>query len=261
MHPKKEYIYYYTNDSKNLYKSLRRFFNYLLHQKLSSLNEQELPMSNQVIFFRRDERENPELLKIIIQSNIKTLTLGFDNDSSVNLVDIANLKENFLKVISQGKLYYKELFSEEELKAKLKNFFHSHGEDSLFEYLNWTYYFLSNGPEQFIKNEITYEEYQTNFLSPGLKNWDLFISRFHKYRGIIQLCNYKATLNELENAINEADSYVNMLSGLTSKNLIESKINFFKENVEKFKRIDDILGTFYRKLSFEGSPLQNTSGG
>ena len=257
---KKESIFYYTNDSKNLYKSLRRFFNYLLNQNLSGFNEQGSFESNQGIFICKDEKDNPEPLKIIARSNIKTITLGFDYNSSINLLDFANLKENFSKVLTQGKLIYKELFSEVELKEKLKNFFHSHGEDSLFEYLNWTYYYLSNGPEQFINNEIVYEEYKTNFLVPGLKNWEYFKSRFYKYRNIIKLSNYEATLNELENAIIESDSYVALLVDLNDQNMIEKKSNFYKDQVEKFKRIDDIIIAFYRKLSFEGSPLQNTTG-
>jgi hypothetical protein len=253
-------MFYYTNDSKNLYKSLRRFFNYLLNQNLTGFNEQGSFESNQGIFICKDEKDNPEPLKIIAQSNIKTITLGFDYNSSLNLLDFANLKENFYKVITNRELYFKELYLEEEIKEKLKNFFHSHGGDSLFEYLNWTYYFLSNGVEQFIKNEITYEEYQQAFLMPGLKKWDYFKSRFVKYKDIIKFSIYKATLDDLKIAINEADNYINELSRMDKEEILRGNIDFYNEKIEKVKKIDDILSRFYRKLSFEGSPLQNTSG-
>ena len=254
---------FFTKDYLQIFNSLDRYFRYLFNKNILLIQQAEIIKQASLLLILREERDNPQLLNIVTQTNIDVITLGFDNDndSSVNLIDFANFKENFSKVLTQGKTYFNELFSEEELKEKLKNFFHSHGEDSLFEHLNWSYYFLSNGPEQFIKSEITYDEYRKDFLSPGLKNWERFKSRFYKYRDIIKLSNYKATLNELESAINEADSYVTKLSGLTGQNLIEEKSNFFKENVEKFKRIDDILSAFYRKLSFAVSPLQNTIGG
>lgn len=248
MDPKKEYIFYYTNDSENLYKSLSRFFNHLLHNKLSSLIEQELPDSNQVIFIHRDEREYPELLKIITTSNIKTITLGFDNDSSVNLIDFANLKENFLKVFTQGKLTNKELFSEDEIKEKLKNFFHSHGEDSLFEYLNWTIYYLREGPIQFITGNISYQELVANFIKNGAKNWDKFKSRYLKYMLFIKISKYHVDFNEIEKEVNESDKFVCILKEMSEKELQKKDENYFRESIAKIEKVNHIVLGFYRNL-------------
>lgn len=243
-----------------LFSSLHRYFKYILNQKLNPFSAVELVTSLTTILVYQEEKENPELLNIIADNrDIRIVVLGFDSNSTINLCDFVNLKNNFLSALSDDSSLSSELFTKEELIEKLKNFFQSHGEDSLFEYLNWTYYFLSNGPEQFIKNEITYEEYQEAFLAPGLKKWDYFKTRFVKYKDIIKLSIYKATLDELENEINEADNYINDLSRMNREKILLENINFYIEKIEKVKKIDDILATVYRKLSFGQSSFQNTN--
>jgi len=253
--------FFYTGSHSLLFSSLHRFFDYILNRKLNPFSVAELVASLTTILVYQEEKENPELLKIIADNrNIRIVILGFDSNSSINLCDFVNLKNKFVFELRNNDSRSHQLFTDEELKEKLKNFFHSHGDDSLFEYLNWTYYFLSNGPEQFIKNEITYEEYQEAFLIPGLKKWDYFKSRFVKYKDIIKSSIYKATQDELEIVINEADNYINELSRMDREKILSENIDFYNEKIEKVKKIDDILSAFYRKLSFEGSPLQNTTG-
>jgi hypothetical protein len=251
---------FFTVSNTALFSSLQRYFRYILNQKLNSYSETAF-LTSSVLLVHQEEKQNLDVLELVANNNdIKIIILGYDNSSTINLIDFGYLKENFSKVISKGEIYYKKLFSEEELKEKLKNFFHSHGEDSLFEYLNWTYYFLKNGPVQFLSNQTTYEEYINAFLKPGLKKWDYFKSRFLRYKFFIRMSNFEAILKKLETAINEADNYITLLSKLSEEKILRENINFFSQNIEKVTIIDEILNDFYRGHFLGATQIQNTSG-
>ncbi len=249
-------FFYNTLNNHQLFNSLTRYFNCILKSQLIPLSNLDLLTENSMLFIHKDDKENPELLKALLnKGNLKIFTIGFDEHSAIDLVNLSNLKTNISNILNQ--VAVQSLLSDDEIKEKLKNFFHSHGEDSLFEYLNWTIYYIGNGPVQFIQNTINYDEYINLFLTPGLKRWEYFKTRFYKYKEIIKISIYASELSFLEEAINAADSYIMNLKKMNVDDMQKNNIAFYEFNIGKFKKIEDIIGKIYRIWSFGKSPLQN----
>lgn len=251
---------FFAESHKLLFSSLKRYFNYILNQKLNPFSATESGSLNKVLFVYQEEKENSELLNILVNnSNIEVVVIGYDTNSTINIVDLASLKNNFESELNNADFKPHQLFTVEELKEKLKNFFHSHGEDSLFECLNSVRYYLSNGINQFRNNEITFSDYELYFFVPGVKKWDYFLSRLLKYSNIIKLSNYSSTINELDEIVKSTTKNIQRLTILKDENIFNETDIFFESLIDNLKRIDNILIAFYRKLSFGQSSVQNTN--
>lgn len=253
-------FYYYSRHNTNLFNSLKRYFKYILNVQLNFLTINSEANKNVVLFLLNDEKEEKELIDVLISNEeIKVVTLGIDNKSSINIINLTSLKNFLQKIINGNYEDLKPLFTEEEIKERLKSFFHSHGEDSLFEYLNWTIYYFLNGPLQLITSNISYNDYLTSFISKGLMNWKNFKEKFLKHMYIIKFSNLQLNYCEIKNLVNEFDLYVDKLYGMPFDEIIKKKEKLFFNNIDKVRRIADILEEIYRNLSFGRPTLQNPS--
>lgn len=253
-------FYFFTNNKVLLLASLQRYSRYILSQELKTFSKSELLTSSDTILVHQNEREAPELLNFLAnKQDAKIVIVGFNDSAFLNLIDLSNLKNNLEQIISSAKLNSTQLFTEEELKEKLKNFFHSHGEDSLFEYLNYTTYFLDSGIKQLLSNDISYEEFKNVFLLPGLKNWDKFNLRFLKYKDILKLSIYKPIVNSFEIAINDANEFISRLSDMSQEEICKNNIKNFVENIDKVKLVEKILTEFFKRIYIGETHIQNDS--
>lgn len=249
--PNHKYLFF-TESHTLLFSSLQRYLNYILNLKLNPYSEAELNSSSSTILLvYQEERENPRLLNVITSnSNLKLVVIGCSSNSTINLIDFANLKNNFSSELSNIDSQSHQLLSKDELKEKLKNFFHSHGEDSLFEYLNWTIYYLREGPTQFVTKNISFQDYNEKFLTVGIKNWNLFKSRYSKYKYFIKLSNVSSNSEKLETEINEADLYIYELSNMNEEIVLKKNEKYFSENIAKVEKIIEVLNALYREFKF-----------
>ncbi|MEM4230814.1 MAG: hypothetical protein QXF25_02980 [Candidatus Pacearchaeota archaeon] len=253
-------LFYYTKHHPYLFISLKKYFKYIINVQLNFLTINSEVNKNAVVFLLNDEKEEKELLDLLIENmGIKVVTLGYDDNSSINIINFSSLKNRLQKILDSNYKDLKPLFTEEEIKEKLKSFFHSHGEDSLFEYLNWTIYYLREGPIQFISGNINYMEYVENFIKNGLINWDKFKSRYLKYKFYIKISKYHVNFNEIEKEVNESDKYVCYLSEFSEEELLNRDENFFRESIDKIEKVNHIIVRFYRNLPLGQPTLQNSS--
>jgi len=255
--PNHKYLFFSVSRTL-LFSSLQRYFNYILNQKLNPFSAAESDASHNVIFVYKEEKENPELLKILVNnSNIEVVVIGYDSNSTINIVDLANLKNNFESELSNADFKPHQLFPEEELKAKLKNFFHSHGEDSLLEKLNWVKYYLSNGPRLLLQNEINTSEYETKFYKLGKQYWTSFIRQVNQYKIYFQLLGLKDEIDEVISLKNQFDQFVITLDNLSQHPEVQINEPFIQKNIDLLKIIDQILIKIKKDLDIDVSDVQN----
>lgn len=249
-------FYYFTRPNTYIFNSLKRYFKYVSSQSLICISTNFSLDDNDLLFILCEEKDDNELINFLVDNpEIKVITFGFNDNSSIDIIDLCNLKNSIQRIIRGNFENVKPLFTNEEIKEKLKNLFHSHGEDSLFEYLNWTVYYLREGPIQFLTKNISYSDYEEKFLAVGLKNWNLFKSRYLKYRYFIKHSNIYSSFEELETAINEADLYINNLSKMNEEKILEKNENFFYENIAKVQNISDILVVIYKDFQLGKTSL------
>lgn len=235
--------YFFVTDSHTLlFSSLQRYFKYILNQKLNPFSATESGSSNNVLFVYQEEKENPELLNIIVNdSNINVVVIGYDSNSTINIVDLANLKNNFKSELNTADYKSHQLFTEEELKEKLKNFFQSHGEHSLLEKLSWVKYYLSNGPRLLLQNEISSDEYQTKFLNLGKQYWQSFIKQVNQYKIYFQFLGLKDEIDEIIHLQNKFIQYLIVIDNWSNNSETEINESLIQKNVDLLKKIEQIF--------------------
>jgi len=249
---------FFAVSSTTLFSSLQRYFRYLLNQKLNPFSATESDASHNVLFVYQEEKENPELLNIIVNdSNINVVVIGYDSNSTINIVDLANLKNNFESELSNADFKSHQLFTEEELREKLKNFFQSHGEYSLLEKLNWVKYYLSNGPRLLLQNEINTSEYETKFYKLGKQYWASFIRQVNQRKIYFQLLELKDEIDEVIGLKNQFDHFVISLDNWSLHPEVKINEPLIQKNVDLLKKIEQILIKIKKDLDIGVPGLQN----
>jgi len=250
---------FYTKEYSPLFTSLQRYFNYILKQELNLLSQIELLTSTNAILVYQEERENPDLLKIVANnSNIKIIVVGFDSNSSLNLMDFSNIKNNLSKIICSEGSQQTQVFTEIELIDKIQNFFKGHGEESIFQVLNAVVYCFQN--YEFYKlGGLTDEEYKDYYVVPAKSQWDKFLIRFDKYKVYLRLLGYNVEVSEIDNYCVILDEFVK-----NSSELIEAKetgdennLAKVKKNLGLIKKIDYFFTTISNKLGLMDAPIQS----
>jgi len=254
--PNHKYLFY-TSANLLLFSSLQRYLKFILNLELNQKKETS-SLSSQTLLVYHQEKENPELLNIMANNkNIKIILLGLDINCTINLLDFTNLKNNFISKLSEDSSTTTQLFTEDELKQKLKNFFHSHGGDSLFEYLNYVTYYFREGPMQFIYDNISCQDYKEKFLMIGLKNWKKFKTNYDNYKYFIKIYELPIKAEELEINILNAEKMIKKISDMSEQELLKENQKIFLDLVETLNKLNDILTSIFRNLSLGQHGLQN----
>ncbi len=254
---------YFTSNNNHLINSLKRYFHFLLSYEFNDIKNISYTVDNLFIF--EDEKNIDSIIDLVQNMEIKKVyILGYNKISKpnyINLMDLTKLGKTFQDTMV-SKESNKNLFGLiyiTAFKEKLNLFFKGHGEESLFEVLNWSRYYLSNGPLLYRQNEITHNEYEHKFLSPGLSYWQNFNNRFNKYKIYLILLGYNNKINEIVELILQFDSYLTQLKNLKVSEIKAVNENLINKNFAFLKKIDEILSTISRSLRIGDFYVQNSS--
>jgi len=254
--PNHKYLFF-TESHSYLFFSLQRYFKCILNLKLNPFSQTDLLTSTALLIYQ-EEKENPELLKILSNhKNIKIILLGFDNNCTINLLDFTNLKNNFTLKLSEDSSSTTQLFTEDELKEKLKNFFHTHGEDSLLEKLNWVKYYLSNGPRLLQQNEISLSDYKEKFFKTGKQYWNSFVGQVNQYEIYFQILGLKVEIDEVISLQDQFAQFVVVLENYPQHSGVHINEPLIKKNIDLSKIIEQILIKIKKDLNIGVSGFQN----
>jgi len=247
---------YFSSNTPQLYSSLKRYFYFILSRKLIHIKELDKQIKNiDNLFILEDETNIDTIVELVTKREIKRIcVLGFTNNlqkNYINLIDTKNLKpklDDFFSTKSKKK-DLSSIILVTAFREKIKLFFKGHGEESLFDGLNWTRYFLSNGLKLFLLGDIKITELQNKFLEPGINYWEKFKQRIYKYNPYLKLLNVSDKLLILENNINSFDFFLDKLkSALTGKknkfSIDEKKID---KNLEYLTEIDEIVNSIFEE--------------
>ncbi len=254
-------ISYCTSDHKELFDTLNRYFKYNLGNSHQIVAQEEIDCNNLYrIFIFDDERNNQKFLKLLEPClKYTVLKIGYNKNCTLNLLDFQNLHDNIEKILAPGYVPNTPLFTREELIFKVQNFFKGHGEESLISGLNWTRYYLGNGPILFKQNEITHDEYINIFLSPGLSYWQSFNNRYTKYNIYLRLLGYTNEVEEVKQLVSQFGDFLIELSKFSDSGLKLLGEKFISENIVLLKKIDEIMNAISRDLDIGDFQVQNFS--
>jgi len=251
---------YFTSNNNHLINSLKRYFHFLLSQEINDIKNISCTVDNLFVF--EDEKDIDAIINLVQNMEIKKVyILGYNKISKpnyINLIDLTKLGKTFQDTMV-SKESNKNLFGFIHItafKEKLNLFFKGHGEESLFDGLNWTRYFISNGLKLFLLGDIKITELKNKFLEPGFDYWEKFKQRFNKYNPYLKLLNASDRLLIIEKNINSFNLFLdNLKSALSNKTnnltLDENKIN---GNLGYLMEIDEIVNSIYREVVLGASP-------
>jgi hypothetical protein len=247
-------IHYYTNSQHELFNSVERYFHFILNYKLSPIDRQSPGVKrNSRLLVWSEEKEQPEFLNIVNTRQQKSvITLGVDETFAINLLHLDKLNLSLTNILNIPDGQHQPPFTREELLLKAQSFFKSHGEESLLSSLNWTIYYISNGPVLFKNGECTWNEYQTNYLNPGVANWKAFKEKLAKYGIYLDFLGYSNTLDKVRKiAYNFQDFLSELIKGSSSAS---HQIDY--KNLEVYinglRTIDSMLLNIANELKISG---------
>lgn len=239
---------YYTLNNKNLFNSLTRYFKQILNSQLIPLSKSNNSVDNCILLVHFDERENPKLLDVLSRNNsIKFILIGHDNRSTIDLIDLSKIKKKILNAINQVDKNRGFLFTKAELKEKLKNFFHSHGEESIISDLNFIHYAVSNY-SLYVYDEIDYENYYSSFLIPAIKRFSSIEAKLVRFSPFIVMSGFGEELSVLIEKFPELKTFFKSID----TDLLRQKNAESVKNIElilaSLSEINDILNKIFNKL-------------
>lgn len=255
---KSNQYYLLTQSSMPLFVSIQRFFKYVLNLELKKFNYDSEISINDILITSDDERDNPELLDFLVERNIsKIIRIGFDNNGTINLLDLNNLKANLESLLTCDAASH--IFSEDEVNYKLKNLFHSHGQDSLFEKLSNCQYYISNGIKLYQMGDLDEETFQQNFIKPGIDNWNLFKERINRYHYFL----FKKCMKNETERIFQLISSVDHLLEKKLDDINNGQKSLEENNLDEFvaliNQIAEILLNVYGELTNTDAKIQTTN--
>lgn len=238
-------------DDKHYLASIRRYLRFVFNIESSILNKKKI-LDNSIILIEEDASIDKEWLNLIYEcSSQKIIILGLSrssNDVYVNLLDLSHLKSNIRFAINCNKDTPSPFLLLWEVEQKIQLFFKGHGEKSLFDRLNKTIHFISNGPALFRENMLEWKEYIEAYFNPGSENWAVFRERFEKYKIYLKVCGFGKEIEEIDDNINNFKGYIDELKILNKdkvKRMDEKKI---KQNMDYLKQVDSILDKLKQKI-------------
>jgi hypothetical protein len=243
-------FYFTTAGSAFLFKSIVRYLTNVLGIPIQNISADSwTPDSNPVhILILKEERTEADFLRRVYSPrNCNYIVLRYGEGPGVNLLNLSGLKDQFL--IAFRPEVNAQLFTESELRTLLKRFFTSHGGDSLFESLNWVTYYLQNGVDELQTGKINFDGYQC-FLTPGLKKWSEFKSRFEKYKFIAAFSSFAEDFINLNILVNVVDADIKHIKALNEVGVISLKKNNIAEYLENIRKIDYILTEILRNIGY-----------
>ena len=241
---------FFTKDYYHFFNALQRFFLYVLNIELIPLsNLENIPNDSIInIFLFKVEKESHEfLLWTNMGYRYKIIFLDLGNKDKLDLLDLDNLSKNIIEILDNKIINDTAVFSKEDLKLKVSKFFKGHGEESLFEVLNWTRYFLLNGINLYKHNEITFEEFGKNFFFPGINYLSQFIERFNKYSYYLTAMSFVEETNKIKLYISELEKLLQLPLNDRMKNYNENLSEEIIIKIDLLKKIDDILTQINKK--------------
>lgn len=242
------FVYYFEN--KEIESALVRFLNYVL--KIVIINKERKQSLKSVIFIDENFNINDKfLVSLSNYYNPHIIVFGYINTSFnnyINILDFSNLKRNLQRALYDTGSNSLPLLYVKEIGSKINLFFKGHGEASLFSSLNWTIYYLSNGPVLFKENKLSWEEYTDVYLKPGLKYWYIFIKRFETYNIYLKVTGFKQEVELVKELADNFQVFSDTLKNSTEAKIKETNEEEIKKNIDYLKQIDYIFTNIDNKI-------------
>ena len=214
---------YYIGD-RVVYNAIERFLRFVIDTNLTFSDI--FPPNFNKLFLLYDNEEIESLIDNLYNKNIKLASivpLGIDNNSSINLIDFINLKDNLLKALAGEQDDMETALSIKEFKNIVDLFFKGHGEKSLFKNLDLCLYYFKNGLSLLSLKEITDKEYFDTFIEPGKESWLQFVRRINKYAKFIVVSGFEKEIQRIWKLIDEFNKVIPQFE--TPELLIEERID------------------------------------
>ncbi len=195
--------YFFTIQHYSLYRSLDRYFRYVLNEELILLTEMgAIPEDNSRIYVLDTEKFDDRFLKIITEMKAyHIILLGINEKDPIDLLHTTCLRDELKRVLISDP--QTAICKSGELNDKLKLLFKGHGEQTLLGCLGWVYYYLGNYSGMANTGNYSTEGLNEKFLVPGKHNWQEFTTRFKKYTPILSLAGYSRETKVIEKYINQ----------------------------------------------------------
>ncbi len=238
----------------NLYYSsaLERYLNFVFGDELCISNKTEiLENSDQYYFITEKCKIDEEFLQLFIKKENRVIVLGFQNKACINYINILNfpvLASNLKDVCLKPKYESHILLYINAIRSKIELFFKGHGECSLFDGLNWTRYYLSNGPILFGEGRFSWDDYLNIYLKPGLYYWEVFDNRLIKYDIYLRSTGFANEIKLIKINVDNFQRFVDELKNLTMRKTKNIKRSRLDENINYLKKIDEILTGLKEKI-------------
>lgn len=233
--------HFFTIQHYRLYRSLERYFRYVLNGELTLLTEMEaIPEDNSRIFVLDTEKFDERFLKIITEMKAyHIILLGINEKDPIDLLHTTCLRDELKRVLISDP--QTAICKSGELNDKLKLLFKGHGEQTLLGCLGWVYYYLGNYSGMANTGNYSTEGLNEKFLVPGKHNWQEFTTRFKKYTPILSLAGYSRETKVIE-------KYINQISLDLLKTKEANSLYIF--NSETLQSLQEII-TFLEKMASE----------
>lgn len=198
--------YFFTTQYFNLYRSLDRYFRYVLNEKLILVTEKGvIPEDNSKIYVFDTEKFDDRFLRIISDINTYHLILlGINKGDPIDLIHTPCLRNDITKVLASD--FPVAAYKPNELRDKLQLLFKGHGEQTLLGCLGEVNYYLWNYSEMAKTGSWPAEGLNEHFFIPGKKNWIDFTHRFTKYAPILLLAGYSIEVKIIQKNVNQINS-------------------------------------------------------
>lgn len=240
-------IYIFTGNNPELFSSLRRYFYYVLGCDLKPIQSVIGLIHDAIILLLNEEKVKENFVSRyyeLLLLNNQIILFGFSGEEKLNLMQFSKLK-SLLSDIDISPVY-PPLFTIDEIKEKLKNFFHSHGEESIFSDLNFIQYAVGNY-SLYLYDEIDFENYHAAFLKPAIKRFQSFETKLNKYSDYIILAGYEEEILLLRDSIpNLKNLFVEV--NLASEEKNDKSVKKIELIIGSLTEINDILNKIFNKL-------------
>ncbi len=205
-----------------------------------------------IIIIDEESSINEDLMTVFNDySNLKIIIVGLSKKSNeyyVNLLDLSQLKNNFQNAFENKKTGLLPLLLLKNIKQQIRSLFKSHGEKSLFDLLNIIRQSVSIGPGLIKQDIVDWEEYEKNYLKPGLRNWEAFKIRFKKHKDYLKVCGFDNETDEIESNINNIQQYIDKLKTMTKDQVNRLNEDEIRLNADRLKNIDLVLTKIKQRI-------------
>lgn len=233
--------------------SLKKYLNYVLNWNVIQLTEnQQNQTSSIIILIDEDIEINNQLLKKITKLNkYKIIVLGkrnINNTNYINILEITNFNNMLNKYTNNLERNLNDLFFIKSIEEKVDIFFKGHGKCSLFDGLNWTSYYISNGIKLYNRNKLNWKEFSETYLQPGIDYWGNFQNRFNKYKSYLIILGFQKEVLNIFKKVEDFNNFADILKKSDQKNVKKIDNNALKNNINILGEIDKQLNKIKNKV-------------